>query len=180
VGSLVRPSDRSRGRSRPKSENRDESPRALGYDAVEGYLAGGFSAWSRSGRAIGRLETWSVAMLKEALEKERFILIDVREQKNRDAMGFVMGSRHIYIGELVSRLAEIPKHKRSSYTAMPDSRGVSLQACFSRQASRRSQTCSVDFRHGRPRATLSRERVLDEMRQSPVDSQSLIKRCYQP
>jgi len=84
----------------------------LGYDAVEGYLAGGFSAWSRSGRAIGRLETWSVAMLKEALEKERFILIDVREQKNRDAMGFVMGSRHIYIGELVSRLAEIPKHKK--------------------------------------------------------------------
>jgi len=84
----------------------------LGYDAIGGYLAGGFPAWSRSGRAVGRLETWSVATLREALEKERFILLDVRDQKNRETTGFVMGSRHIYVGELVSRLAEIPKDKK--------------------------------------------------------------------
>jgi len=84
----------------------------LGYDTIGGYLAGGFPAWSRSGRGVGRLETWSVAMLREALEKERFILLDVRDQKNREAMGYVMGSRHIFVGELVTRLAEIPKDKK--------------------------------------------------------------------
>lgn len=84
----------------------------LGYDSVAGYLAGGFPAWTRSGRGVRRLETWSPSMLRDALGKERFVLLDVRDQKNRKAMGFIMGSRHIYVGELPSRLAEIPKNQK--------------------------------------------------------------------
>ncbi|MDH7509554.1 MAG: MBL fold metallo-hydrolase [Methanolinea sp.] len=84
----------------------------LGYDAIGGYLAGGFAAWARSGREIRRLETWSSAMLQKALEKERFILLDVRDRKNRETMGFIMGSRHIYVGEVLHRLAEIPRNQK--------------------------------------------------------------------
>jgi hydroxyacylglutathione hydrolase len=84
----------------------------LGYDTIGGYLAGGFASWTRSGREVRRLETWSAAMLRESLEKERFILLDVRDGKNREEMGFIMGSRHIYVGEVPQRLAEIPRNKK--------------------------------------------------------------------
>lgn len=84
----------------------------LGYDTIGWYLSGGFAAWARSGREIRRLEAWSAAMLREALEKERFILLDVRDRKNRETMGFIMGSRHIYVGEVLPRLAEIPRNQK--------------------------------------------------------------------
>lgn len=84
----------------------------LGYDIIGGYLSGGFAAWARSGKKVRRLETWSAAMLREALEKERFILLDVRDRKNRETMGFIMGSRHIYVGEVIPRLAEIPRNQK--------------------------------------------------------------------
>ncbi|MEM2123719.1 MAG: MBL fold metallo-hydrolase [Methanolinea sp.] len=84
----------------------------LGYDAFAGYLAGGFPAWSRAGKTVDKVETWSAATLHDSLDKERLVLLDVRDRKNRDAHGFIMGSRHIYVGELPSRLGELPRNQK--------------------------------------------------------------------
>lgn len=84
----------------------------LGYDNLKGYLAGGFSSWTTAGQKIQQLESWSVVSLHEAMEKERMILLDVRDINNRKKNGYIMGSRHVYAGELPGRLAEIPKNQQ--------------------------------------------------------------------
>ncbi len=84
----------------------------LGYDNLAGYLASGFPAWFKSGQPLGQLESWSVHALQHALEHERLFLLDVRDISNRRRVGHILGSRHIYLGELTGRLQEIPRDHR--------------------------------------------------------------------
>lgn len=83
----------------------------LGYDTIAGYLAGGFPAWTRAAQEIGNLPTCSVRQLRERLETETPFLLDVRDIKNRRAVGFIRGSEHIYVGEVAQHLDRIPRNE---------------------------------------------------------------------
>jgi len=80
----------------------------LGYDNVAGYLAGGFSAWSKAGQETEMIPGYSAQQLKERLLAEKIFLLDVRDIKNRAREGSIPGSQHRYIGELPHHLDEIP------------------------------------------------------------------------
>jgi len=78
----------------------------LGYDNLAGYLGGGFQAWFRSGRPVGQLPVWSVHDLHTRLGE--VTVLDVRDGNNRREQGAIPGSLHIYVGELATRLEEVP------------------------------------------------------------------------
>jgi hydroxyacylglutathione hydrolase len=83
----------------------------LGYDRFAGYLAPGFSAWFKSGKAIESTALWSVQDLKRWVGEDLFLL-DVRDLNNRRAVGAIPGSHHIYVGHLPERLQEIPQESQ--------------------------------------------------------------------
>ncbi|MDD1716369.1 MAG: MBL fold metallo-hydrolase, partial [Methanolinea sp.] len=84
----------------------------LGYDNIEGYLAGGFMNWCKAGGPIESLDSLSVFDLHDSLEKGKLFLLDVRDINNRQKVGYILGSRHIYVGELPARLGELPRTHR--------------------------------------------------------------------
>lgn len=80
----------------------------LGYDTVSGTLEGGIAAWYRSGREIGTIGTCSARELKDRLDRSSPFLLDVRDIRNRRAIGYIRNSHHVYVGELPRHLEEIP------------------------------------------------------------------------
>ncbi|MEN6342019.1 MAG: rhodanese-like domain-containing protein, partial [Methanospirillum sp.] len=78
----------------------------IGYDNLAGYLGGGFVSWFRSGRPVGRFPVWTVRDLSEHLDE--VTVLDVRDGNSRAEQGAIPGSIHIYIGELASRIDEVP------------------------------------------------------------------------
>ncbi len=83
----------------------------LGYDNVAGYLSGGFPAWTKAAQKIAVVPTCSVHQLKRRLETESPYLLDVRDNKNWNAIGHIPGAHHRYIGELPGYIDEIPKNE---------------------------------------------------------------------
>jgi hydroxyacylglutathione hydrolase len=81
----------------------------LGYDNLQGWLAGGFSAWSKAAQETASVGTCTVQQLRERLDKEPLFLLDVRDVSNRNRVGHIRGAHHRYIGELPDHLAEIPR-----------------------------------------------------------------------
>jgi hydroxyacylglutathione hydrolase len=80
----------------------------LGYDNIAGYLAGGFPAWTRAALEIATLPTCSVQQLRDRMNQKVFLL-DVRDIRNRRALGHIAGSEHVYVGELPHHLDRIPQ-----------------------------------------------------------------------
>jgi hydroxyacylglutathione hydrolase len=83
----------------------------LGYDSIAGVLSGGFPLWTKAAQDIGSIPTCSVQELKERLRKEEPFLLDVRDIKNWNEVGHILGAHHVYIGELPRHLDEIPKNE---------------------------------------------------------------------
>jgi hydroxyacylglutathione hydrolase len=83
----------------------------LGYDNLQGYLAGGFPEYFKSGSPVGHIQAWSVHDLVREREKEDLFLLDVRDIANVKKYGRVPGAHHIYIGELPGHLGEVPKDR---------------------------------------------------------------------
>ena len=81
----------------------------LGYDNITGFLAGGFPGWTKAAREIGTIPTCSVQELRERRETGTPYLLDVRDIKNRRAVGFIPGSDHIYVGEVPQHMEQIPR-----------------------------------------------------------------------
>ena len=80
----------------------------LGYDNLAGVLAGGFPAWTKSGKEFATIPACSVHQLKERLDTESPFLLDVRDIKNWRAQGHIHGAHHMYVGDLPAHLQEIP------------------------------------------------------------------------
>jgi hydroxyacylglutathione hydrolase len=96
------------------NESLDEVAREfvrLAYDNIAGYLAGGFPAWFKAGKPVSRTGTWSVYELNEHLSDPSIFLLDVRDIHNREKIGAISGSHHMYIGELPGRLEEVPRDR---------------------------------------------------------------------
>ncbi|HUH79237.1 MAG TPA: MBL fold metallo-hydrolase [Methanoregula sp.] len=83
----------------------------LGYDKLEGWLAGGFLAWVKAAQEIASFPACSAARLKERMAGEDLFILDVRDIRNREKEGFIPGSFHRYIGELPHHLDEVPRDR---------------------------------------------------------------------
>lgn len=83
----------------------------MGYDNTPGWLAGGFPAWFRAARPVATTGACTVQDLRERLTRETPFLLDVRDRKNREHVGHIPGSHHVYAGELPHHLGEIPKEQ---------------------------------------------------------------------
>ena len=84
----------------------------IGFDNIYGYLMGGFEAWYMAAREIDKLDMWSVHELKKSLDnKEDLFLLDVRKLSDRKK-GHINDSYHIYTGEVLQKLDQIPKNKK--------------------------------------------------------------------
>jgi glyoxylase-like metal-dependent hydrolase (beta-lactamase superfamily II)/rhodanese-related sulfurtransferase len=84
----------------------------IGREHVVGYLAGGVEAWIAAGRPASRYATLSADGL--ALEVRRGgsagSILDVRQQPEWDA-GHLDGSTHVFVGELPSRIGDVPRDR---------------------------------------------------------------------
>ena len=80
----------------------------MGYDNVTGILAGGIAAWYKSAGEIGTIGACSVQELKAQIDCATPFILDVRDIRNRRAIGHIRTSHHIYVGELPFHLEEIP------------------------------------------------------------------------
>lgn len=80
----------------------------IGYDNVEGYLGGGLSAWFKAGLPVESLNLLTVHDLKEHLDAcEDWLILDVRG-RDKWENGHIEGAQNIYLGQLESRLKEVP------------------------------------------------------------------------
>jgi hydroxyacylglutathione hydrolase len=79
----------------------------IGYERIDGYLAGGIAAWRTEGRS---LSSYRVTGLEELCRSHRAgkvgNLLDVRQQTEWD-QGHVAGSQHVFVGDLAGRVGEI-------------------------------------------------------------------------
>ncbi|MFX1301439.1 MAG: rhodanese-like domain-containing protein [Promethearchaeota archaeon] len=104
----------------------------LGYDNITGYLCPGIDAWRNKGKPTDQIGAITATQLKEKLEKNELLLIDVRETYECEA-GFVDGSKYIYVGELANHVDELPRNTPLATTCGWGGRG-SLAASILRKA----------------------------------------------
>lgn len=83
----------------------------LGYDKLSGFLAGGFPAWFKGAGDIAQFPSWSVQDLSGRLDDRELYLLDVRDYHNREKVGHIPGSIHIFVGELPTRIGEVPRDR---------------------------------------------------------------------
>ena len=85
----------------------------IGFDAIAGYVGGGFEAWRRSGRPVEVGRAYDVDALARDLAPggaEAPFVIDVRQSAEFEA-GHVPGAIHIGVGELPERLDALPRDR---------------------------------------------------------------------
>jgi len=83
----------------------------IGYPLPRGWLAGGMLVWRTAGKPIDVLHQWTVRELRQALDKERhLVVLDVRQPAEWSA-GHIPQARHITGAEIVKRADELPKDR---------------------------------------------------------------------
>jgi len=109
----------------------------LGFDKIEGYLAGGLEAWYKEGLPIAKVELITVQDLKKWIDsKERVTVVDVRRESEW-IEGHIKGSKHIYVGQLEKQTHKLPRHNPIVVTCKTGNRSsfgasVLLRAGFDR------------------------------------------------
>jgi rhodanese-related sulfurtransferase len=97
--------------------NETENPEAptehlirLGYDRIEGYLAGGMLSWHTAGLESHSIPTFTVQQLCQLLDAQKnpFIL-DVRSREELEKNGRITDAVQIHITTLPQHTSEIPK-----------------------------------------------------------------------
>jgi hydroxyacylglutathione hydrolase len=80
----------------------------LGFDRVEGYLAGGMLAWHTAGFASERIETVTVQRLCDRLDSaEEPWILDVRSEAEVESEPIPL-AHNIHLTDLPGRLSEVP------------------------------------------------------------------------
>jgi len=88
--------------------------RRLGFDNLEGYLAGGMLAWHTAGKESRPIATANVHDLCKRLdreEKKNAWILDVRSKDELEATGRITRAHHIHITELPQRIEEVPRDR---------------------------------------------------------------------
>jgi hydroxyacylglutathione hydrolase len=82
----------------------------LGFDRLEGYLAGGLEAWYKEGLPMANVELITVQDLRRRIvSEERITIVDVRRESEW-VEGHIEGSKHIYLGLLEKQAHKLPSH----------------------------------------------------------------------
>lgn len=100
----------------PEPEARIEAVTQLlriGYEHVEGFLAGGIDAWRAAGRPVSSYPTTTMEeVYAEAADGRMPILLDVRQPIEWRDDGVVPGALTIFVADLPDRLGELPRDRR--------------------------------------------------------------------
>ena len=92
----------------------DEAVRGLtriGYDQVDGFLAGGLHAWETNGRRYDRIEAVHITDVEQRLDDgDDFTLLDVRSKEEFES-DHLRRAVHVYVGDLPTNLEEIPRRR---------------------------------------------------------------------
>ena len=84
----------------------------LGYDRLEGYLAGGMLGWHMAGYESSAVRMLTVQELCRQLDEDRTPwILDVRATEELDADGVIPNANHIHITLLPDRLAGVPRDR---------------------------------------------------------------------
>lgn len=108
----------------PRPDDQEEAVLALariGFDGVEGVLAGGFAAWRDAGSAIET--TGTIAPRALAKDLERFVVLDVREPGELEETGAIPGAVNVYAGHLEERLPALRRRLEDAPVAVTCSVG---------------------------------------------------------
>jgi hydroxyacylglutathione hydrolase len=96
-----------------EAENPEEAARILirlGYDRIEGYLAGGMLSWHMAGLESRSVLTVTVQELCRLLDaRENPSILDVRSKEELERNGRIRDARHIHITALPQCLSNVPK-----------------------------------------------------------------------
>jgi hydroxyacylglutathione hydrolase len=83
----------------------------LGFDQMDGFLAGGMLAWHKAGLESHRVETATVQDLCHLLDRDEDVwVLDVRSDKEVEQREIPIGY-HIHITQLPERLGEVPRDR---------------------------------------------------------------------
>jgi len=77
----------------------------LGVDNIQGVLAGGFAAWRDAGQPLAY--SGSVAPRELSSAREKFIVLDVRDDTEFEDEGHIADARHLYVGYVDQHLGRI-------------------------------------------------------------------------
>lgn len=77
----------------------------LGVDNIQGVLAGGFAAWRDAGQPLAYSGT--VAPRELAGDRDRFVVLDVRDDMEFETEGHIADARHLYVGYVDEHLGRI-------------------------------------------------------------------------
>jgi hydroxyacylglutathione hydrolase len=80
----------------------------IGYDRLNGYLAGGLEAWTQARLPTESTEEIGLERLKAFNEQAEGLIVDVR-QRNEFNAGHIKGSLNIELGELTEHLDGLPR-----------------------------------------------------------------------
>ena len=83
----------------------------LGFDNICGYLCGGMNEWQEAGKATSSTGTMSVIELKNKLDSDEVLLLDVREPSEWKDEGIVEGAKCIFFADLPNNVDSLPKDK---------------------------------------------------------------------
>ncbi len=88
----------------------------LGYDRIEGTLAGGMLGWHMAGKNSARVHTVTAEDISCSLDTDapgsmRPFIMDVRSEHELINAGRISGAHHIHITRLPERLDEVPKDR---------------------------------------------------------------------
>lgn len=95
----------------------------LGFDNVMGYLCPGIKEWRNAGKPIDHLDTLSAPRLKERLDNNEIILVDVRES-HEWKKGHVDGAKRVYLGHLREKGYGLPQDRPIATTCGWGGRGA--------------------------------------------------------
>jgi len=82
----------------------------LGFDNLLGFLCSGISEWQETGKPISHVDTLSASELKLRLEKNEFLVVDVREPSEWKE-GYIEGVERIFFGHLAGKAGSLPRDK---------------------------------------------------------------------
>ncbi len=81
----------------------------MGYDNVDGCLAGGMLSWNMKGNESESIDTVNVHDACDILDSEgETFLLDVRPQEEIEKKGEIIGAKEIHLTQLPDNLEEIP------------------------------------------------------------------------
>jgi hydroxyacylglutathione hydrolase len=126
----------------------------IGLDDLAGYFdAGVVAEWRETGRSLTTVPEASLAEVAEALEQRDAVVIDVRGEAEW-AAGHLPGARHIPLGHLAGRIAEIPRERRVLVHCQGAARSATAASLLQASGHERVATVPAGFsgwtREGRP------------------------------